>query len=214
MKNYSKKILSVILAIILTMTVLPINLVFNASALEQTASSVTSVTSITLSKTSANMTIGNVLLLTAAVSPVNASNKAVAWSSSNTAVVATVLSSGLVIAKSIGTAKITCAAKDGSGVSATCTIKVIPATPDSFVVARASSTSVVVSWQAVIGATGYEIYRYSPLFGKYVLIKITSSTSFVNSWLSKDKAYSYKVRAFKLVGLTFYYSEFTAEKSA
>ena len=62
--------------------------------------------------------------LTATVSPSNASDKGVTWSSSNTSV-ATVNQSGLVTAVSGGTCTITCTAKDGSGVVATCLVTVV-----------------------------------------------------------------------------------------
>ena len=76
-------------------------------------------TSVSLSTNGANST----MQLTATVSPSNATDKSVTWTSSNTTV-ATVSSSGLVSAISYGTAKITCKANDGSGVSATCTVDV------------------------------------------------------------------------------------------
>ncbi len=82
-----------------------------------------SVTNVSLSRSSATMKEGNTLQLTATVYPLNATNKQVYWSSSNTSV-ATVSSSGLVSAKSEGTATITCRAADGSGKYATCRITV------------------------------------------------------------------------------------------
>ena len=82
------------------------------------------VTSITLSQTSISLSKGSMKALSATVLPSNASNKDVTWSSSNTAV-ATVNSSGVVTALTIGTCIITCTAKDGSGVLATCAVTVI-----------------------------------------------------------------------------------------
>ena len=81
------------------------------------------VTKITLNKASANVERGKTLQLTATVTPTTATNKAVTWTSSNTKV-ATVSSSGKVTAKAVGTATITCTAKDGSGVKATCKVTV------------------------------------------------------------------------------------------
>lgn len=63
--------------------------------------------------------------MSAAVLPDNATNKAYTWSSSNTNV-ATVNSSGLVTAKSVGTAVITATASDGSGTKGSVTITVLP----------------------------------------------------------------------------------------
>ena len=81
------------------------------------------VSTILLNKTTASVTKGKTLQLTATVAPGNATNKEVKWSTSNKNV-ATVSPSGLVTAKSAGTATITCTAKDGSGVKATCKITV------------------------------------------------------------------------------------------
>lgn len=85
---------------------------------------ITLVTGVTLNKTSATITVGDTVSLTATVSPGSAANKAVTWASSNTSV-ATV-SNGVVTAKSAGTAKITVTTKDGNK-TATCTVTVKPA---------------------------------------------------------------------------------------
>lgn len=81
------------------------------------------VNKITLNKTTASVTKGKTLQLTATVTPGNATKKEVKWSTSNKNV-AMVSTSGLVTAKSAGTATITCTAQDGSGVKATCKITV------------------------------------------------------------------------------------------
>ena len=80
-------------------------------------------TSIVLDETTATLTEGMTLQLTATVSPGNTTNKTVAWSSSNPAV-ASVDEAGLVTAKAYGTATITAATTDGSNLSATCMVKV------------------------------------------------------------------------------------------
>lgn len=61
--------------------------------------------------------------LSAVVAPSNASNKKLAWSSSNKSI-ATVNQSGIVTGKSVGTVTITAKAKDGSKKSASCTVVV------------------------------------------------------------------------------------------
>ena len=81
------------------------------------------VNKITLNKTTASVTKGKTLQLTATVTPGNATKKEVKWSTSNKNV-AMVSPSGLVTAKSAGTATITCTAQDGSSVKATCKITV------------------------------------------------------------------------------------------
>ncbi len=69
------------------------------------------------------VTAGETITLSAAVTPNNASNKEVTWTSSDTTV-ATVSETGVVTAVKAGTATITCTAADGSGVNATKTITV------------------------------------------------------------------------------------------
>ncbi|MBR3598383.1 MAG: glycoside hydrolase family 9 protein [Lachnospiraceae bacterium] len=87
------------------------------------------VTGITLSKKDATINdIGDSVTLTADVSPSNASNKTVTWSSSNSAIAS--VSNGKVTAKGTGVATITAKANDGSGKTATCTVTVYD-TPDA-----------------------------------------------------------------------------------
>lgn len=79
------------------------------------------VTKVTLSETTATMTIGGELELTATIEPKNATNQRLTWSSSDTGV-ATVDSNGKVTAKAAGTATITATA--ASGITAACEITV------------------------------------------------------------------------------------------
>ncbi|MQL53258.1 hypothetical protein GFC01_13520 [Desulfofundulus thermobenzoicus] len=83
------------------------------------------VTGVSLDKTSLTMTVGDTAQLTAAVTPDNASNKSVTWSSDNTAV-ATVDAGGKVTAVAPGTATITVKTADG-GKTASCVVTVQPA---------------------------------------------------------------------------------------
>ena len=83
----------------------------------------TSVAGMSLSKTSATIEKGNTLTLTATVAPMDASNKSVTWTSSDTGV-ATVSSTGVVTAKANGTATIMAQLMDGEH-TADCIITVI-----------------------------------------------------------------------------------------
>lgn len=80
------------------------------------------VTSVALSQSSASLLQGNTLDLNATVSPSNATNQSVSWSSSNTSV-ATVNNSGLVSAISAGSATITVTTVDGNK-TANCAVTV------------------------------------------------------------------------------------------
>jgi VCBS repeat-containing protein len=85
------------------------------------------VSSITLSGNSTKIAAGKKITLKATVSPSNAANKAVSWTSSNTKY-ATVSSTGVVTTKTAGKGKkvtITATAKDGSKVKATYAITIM-----------------------------------------------------------------------------------------
>ena len=71
------------------------------------------VTGVSVSPTSATLSVGGTQQLTRTISPANATNQNVTWSSSNTSV-ATVNSSGLVTAVAAGTATITVTTQEGN----------------------------------------------------------------------------------------------------
>ncbi len=82
------------------------------------------VTAITLNKTATTITAGQTETLSvSSVTPDDATDQTVTWSSDNEAV-ATVDADGKVTAVALGTANITATANDGSGVTATCVVTV------------------------------------------------------------------------------------------
>ena len=81
------------------------------------------VTGVKLNKDSLTLQERGSDTLTATVEPADATNQDVTWKSSDTSI-ATVSADGTVTAISAGTATITATAKDGSGVSASCTLTV------------------------------------------------------------------------------------------
>jgi lactocepin len=82
--------------------------------------------------------------------------------------------------------------------------------PMNFKTIKLSKTSIKSSWNAVSGASGYEIYKLSYSGGPYRLVKTTTSLSFTNFGLSKGRTYYYKVRAYRTVGTAKVYSNFSA----
>ena len=85
------------------------------------------VSSISLNKTSANLLIGGTVTLSATnVSPSDAVDKTVTWSSNATSVATVNATTGEVTAVAAGTATITATANDGSGTTATCSVTVYP----------------------------------------------------------------------------------------
>ena len=82
------------------------------------------VTSVNVSPSSVTLEEGQTRQLTASISPSNANNKTVRWTSSNTTVASVNSSTGLVTAKKEGSATITATAQDGSGKKGTCIVTV------------------------------------------------------------------------------------------
>ena len=82
----------------------------------------TPVSSIALSETQIEMRPGDFKVLTATVLPESASDKTLTWTSSAPAVAD--VQNGIILAYSNGTALVTAAATDGSGVTATCEVTV------------------------------------------------------------------------------------------
>lgn len=85
------------------------------------SSTTVNVTGVSLDNTSASLNVGDNKTLTATISPSNATNKSITWSSSNSSV-ATV-SNGIVTAKAAGISVITATTSDG-GKTATCNVTV------------------------------------------------------------------------------------------
>lgn len=82
-----------------------------------------SVTGVNLNQANLSMLAGNTFQLVANISPADADNKLVSWTSSNKTV-ATVSSTGLITALAEGTTTITVTTNDG-GYKATCTLSVV-----------------------------------------------------------------------------------------
>jgi uncharacterized protein YjdB len=111
------------------------------------------VTKITLNASSATLKVDEEYQLAATVSPSNATDKSVKWSSDNTKV-ATVSDKGKVKATGKGSAVITCTAKDGSKVSATCKVTVeAKSVPVTKITLNASSATLKVDEEYQLAAT-------------------------------------------------------------
>jgi uncharacterized protein YjdB len=83
------------------------------------------VTGVSLNKSSTSLTVGKTEILTATVTPTNATNKAVTWSSNNTTVAA--VDNGIIRANAKGSATITVRTSDGNK-TATCVVTVTETT--------------------------------------------------------------------------------------
>lgn len=89
-------------------------------------SAAVTITGITLNKSKTTIAVGSTETLSVEnVTPFNATDKSVTWSSGNTDVATVNATTGEVTAVTAGTATITATANDGSGVTATCTVTII-----------------------------------------------------------------------------------------
>jgi len=171
------------------------------------------VSQITLNQQSLRWPVGKSGTLIATIEPANADNKAVSWSSNNSTVVQ-VDENGKIKSVSTGLAVITCTAKDGSGVKATCEIRVYPAAPATIKAASASYNSIKISWSAANGASGYGVYRYDPGTKTYTWLKGTTATSYTDTSLTTGTCYYYAVKAYKLVNDERIYGSVSATANA
>ena len=113
------------------------------------------VENITLTPTTLALAVGTSSQLSATVTPSDADNPALTWSSSDPSV-AQVSSTGKVVGVSAGTCTVTCAATDGSGVKATCQVTV--SDPDSHEYVDLGLPSGTLWATCNIGATNPEDY--------------------------------------------------------
>lgn len=115
---------------------------------EPTPGDTVEVTAVSVSPTSAELFLNQTLQLEATISPSNATNPSVSWSSSNSSV-ASVSSKGLVTGVSEGIATITATTADG-GYSASCEITVLDQEIQQFTI----TTSVTGSGTITLSPTG------------------------------------------------------------
>lgn len=80
-----------------------------------------------------------------------------------------------------------------------------------------SYTKIKVSWERIEGLDGYKVYRATSKNGKYSLVRTTTSaatTSYINTGRTTGKTYYYKIRGYKKIGKTTYYTKYSAVTSA
>lgn len=124
------------------------------------------VDSITLDQSEKTLNIGETVTLTVTVSPENATNKNISWSSNNV-LVATVDANGKVTAKSVGEANIT-ATVDGK--TATCTITVEPIKVTNVSITSPASTTI----------------KYGDTLNLEAIVKPETATNKNVTWSSSD----------------------------
>ncbi len=156
------------------------------------------VTAVSLNKTSATINVNDTVVLSATVTPSNATDPSITWSTSN-ASVATV-SNGVVTGKSAGTAKIT--ATSSNGKTATATITVEQSQTEGLVNnSKVSATSVSVGDTVTItgaasgGTTPYSFAYYykKSSASSYTTIKDYSTSKTASFTAASDTTYNVRV---------------------
>lgn len=81
--------------------------------------------------------------------------------------------------------------------------------------ASATKNSLKLTWKAVSGAQGYEIYRLEgKTYKKIGTVKKGSTVSFTDKGLKRNTSYSYKIRAYKVVSKKNVYSPYSSVLTA
>jgi len=167
------------------------------------------VTSISLNSTKIQLGKNEEYKLSATISPSNATNKTITWSSANTSI-ATVDSSGNVIAKGVGTTKITAKSNNGKSVSCNVYVTSLSITNNSTTIMDESTYKLKLQFQ---GDTGNETVTWKSSNTKIATVnskgvitgkgvgtaKITASIKSSNSETIKSNEYVIKVRAIRVI---------------
>ena len=168
---------------------------------------------VTLDKTSLTMTTGTSKTIKA-YDPANSAYKlSVQWKSSNTKI-ATVDKNGKITAKSAGKVNIT--AVLNSQAKATCQVSIAPKPTKIKSVKKSGKNGIKITWSKVTGISNYQIYMSTKSKSGFKKIATISAkkTSYTKTKLKKGKKYYFKIRTAKKVSGQYYYSSYTAVKSA
>lgn len=131
--------------------------------------------------------------------PSDVENKSLSYASTNTKV-ATVNASGFVKGKYPGLAYIKVSTLDGSNITKSVKVIVLPKKV-SYVRAKRSGSRNRISWSKVSGASGYSIYRSTSRNGYYRKMDMTGSQKrwIKDSAVTSGVTYYYSVRAYKMI---------------
>ena len=173
------------------------------------------VSSIKADQINMKITAGEKKIINLTVSPENATNKGIEWSSEDTRI-ATVNTEGVVTGVSAGTTTIRAITVEKSGVYVDITIKVtnngtdITPTPEPIVTPTEKPqmpkletvipayNAITFKWSAVSNADGYQVYR-KVNSGKWKSVKTTTGLVYKDKDTKAGYKYSYTVKTYKLI---------------
>ena len=113
--------------------------------------------------------------------------------------------------KSIGPAVMTVRLKGSYTGSFTRHYKVLPQAISGLKITDVTRNGLKVSWKKLSSVKGYQIWRKNPKTGKYEkLPTVTKNTTvyYKDSKLKKNTSYTYRLRSYKKVNSTYYYSDY------
>ncbi len=174
-------------------------------------------TSLKLTKNSLTLEIGSTEKLTYKYSPSAIYNKNVKFTSSDEKILK-VSEKGTIKGISCGTATITCTANDGSGKTAACTVKVVPANVKNVKSYSVTKNSFKLKWDKVEGATNYLIKVYDTKDKKWITFLKTTKTACSITELEPGTSVRFAIKAYTKVNGTNYaspaYTHFTGTTSS
>jgi len=100
------------------------------------------------------------------------------------------------------------------GYTAIVSSKPIPSVPTSLKAESVGYSSIKLTWVAVSGATGFEIYRSNTATGSYSKIAYVTTATYTNTGLTTNTTYYYKIRAYRSAGSTNIYGGYTSYVSS
>ena len=166
------------------------------------------VTAVKLNKTTLVMDKKSTYSLLKSVSPYNANNKNLKWTSGDKSV-ATVSADGVVKALKAGTTTITAKTCDGSNVKSSCTIIVKPSKTQIKQYKLQGGRSVYMLLRTQSDVSGYEYQMSGSISFKNKSVYTTSATHAQTAVLKKKKQYFFRVRSYVTVNGKKYYGEWS-----
>lgn len=171
----------------------------------------TPVSIVNLHKTILQLPKGKQHIFSTTVGPENATNKSLKWTSTNPSV-ASINASGNLTAKCPGATTITATSKDGTEISASCLVIVLPQKA-SISSSTANGRKISLQLQKQKGVSGYQVICSTNKNFKNKSTYNTSSTKLVTKKLQKNKKYYFKARAYYTYNGKRYYGTWSNVKS-